>query len=301
MSSRRIAIIGAGVSGLTCGVVLQERGHDVEIFTEKEPMQTTSAVAAAIWFPYHAGDGIDGWAQRSYRRFESLVDERDSGVSMIDFRVFSRTDLPLPDWEVPRPRRIRDGYVVNVPVMETPIYLPYLMKRNRIRLGKINHLADVDSDVIVNCCGLDGPRLSHNETSIVKPGRGVVVYGQSTLDYAFLDADIDEKDGALTYIVPRKQNGDCVFGGSDDPQSNWSTEASEGEVQAIVERCKKIDPGLITSEPKVGLRPLREKGVRLEREMIDGRTVIHNYGHGGAGLTLSWGCAEEVANLVKIS
>ncbi|PYQ25903.1 MAG: hypothetical protein DMF56_26230 [Acidobacteria bacterium] len=41
MSSGRVAIIGAGVSGLTCGVVLQERGYEVEVLTEIETMQTT--------------------------------------------------------------------------------------------------------------------------------------------------------------------------------------------------------------------------------------------------------------------
>jgi D-amino-acid oxidase len=46
---------------------------------------------------------------------------------------------------------------------------------------------------------------------------------------------------------------------------------------------------------RVGLRPFRRSGVRLERDRLrDGRTIIHNYGHGGAGFTMSWGCAHEV-------
>ena len=53
----------------------------------------------------------------------------------------------------------------------------------------------------------------------------------------------------------------------------------------------------------VGLRPLRTKGVRLEMDpqLVDGGrrwiNVIHNYGHGGSGVTLSWGCAKEVVDL----
>ena len=50
----------------------------------------------------------------------------------------------------------------------------------------------------------------------------------------------------------------------------------------------------------MGLRPSRYE-LRLELELINGRKVIHNYGHGGAGVTLSWGCADEVANIVKIN
>jgi D-amino-acid oxidase len=50
-------------------------------------------------------------------------------------------------------------------------------------------------------------------------------------------------------------------------------------------------------EHKVGLRPGRPE-IRLERE--DGPIPrIHNYGHGGSGITLSWGCAEETLRLVQ--
>jgi D-amino-acid oxidase len=323
MSTKRVAIIGAGVSGLTCGVVLRERRYEVEVLAETDTMETTSAVAAAIWYPYHVGDeaddaanaAVDVWARTSYRRFKSLsAHPKKTGVSMIDFHVVSRNYIPSPGWEVPRPRRLlddelrqpyRSGFVVNVPVMETPIYLPYLIEMlgsKRIRRSEtIEHLDDVDKkfQVIVNCCGIHGPRLSDNDQSLMRPGRGVIVYGKSTLDHAFLDADDDKKEGKLTYIVPRRENKDCVFGGSDDPVSNWDTETTPGERNAIVDRCKNIDPRLEAGEPRVGLRPLRAKGVRLGREEIDKRTVIHNYGHGGAGLTLSWGCAEDVADLVE--
>jgi D-amino-acid oxidase len=48
----------------------------------------------------------------------------------------------------------------------------------------------------------------------------------------------------------------------------------------------------------VGLRPGRAE-VRLEKELISGKVIIHNYGHGGSGVTLSWGCAEEVVELAN--
>jgi D-amino-acid oxidase len=47
-----------------------------------------------------------------------------------------------------------------------------------------------------------------------------------------------------------------------------------------------------------GLRPYRKAGLRIEREERGGKHVIHAYGHGGAGVTLSWGTAREVARLV---
>lgn len=52
---------------------------------------------------------------------------------------------------------------------------------------------------------------------------------------------------------------------------------------------------------QVGLRPARDR-VRLELEIKgnekNGPRIVHNYGHGGAGITLSVGCAEEAADLV---
>jgi D-amino-acid oxidase len=48
---------------------------------------------------------------------------------------------------------------------------------------------------------------------------------------------------------------------------------------------------------RVGLRPARP-AVRLETEGTPGGVIVHCYGHGGAGVTLSWGCAEEVADVV---
>jgi glycine/D-amino acid oxidase-like deaminating enzyme len=48
----------------------------------------------------------------------------------------------------------------------------------------------------------------------------------------------------------------------------------------------------------VGLRPHRPIGFRLEAEKIDGRTIVHNYGHGGSGWSLSWGTGHLAADLV---
>jgi hypothetical protein len=51
---------------------------------------------------------------------------------------------------------------------------------------------------------------------------------------------------------------------------------------------------------QVGLRPYRDDGVRLESEKTnDGMTIIHCYGHSGSGVTLSWGCAKDVVQLVR--
>ena len=54
-----------------------------------------------------------------------------------------------------------------------------------------------------------------------------------------------------------------------------------------------------TRPPIAGFRPYREQTYRLEPEVVGNKFVVHNYGHGGAGITLSWGCAHEVLDIVR--
>ena len=100
-------------------------------------------------------------------------------------------------------------------------------------------------------------------------------------------------DTPLIYAIPR--TNDCLFGGTNELSNDLAVDPeSTSRIVTECARVVKVDPPPIVAE-RVGLRPYRKSGVRLEREKLrDGRTVIHNYGHGGSGFTLSWGCAEEV-------
>lgn len=49
----------------------------------------------------------------------------------------------------------------------------------------------------------------------------------------------------------------------------------------------------------VGLRPFRISGPRMEKEQLGSKTIIHNYGHGGSGWSLSWGTGNQARELVK--
>jgi glycine/D-amino acid oxidase-like deaminating enzyme len=48
-----------------------------------------------------------------------------------------------------------------------------------------------------------------------------------------------------------------------------------------------------------GIRPFRRGGPRIERQSLGGKTIVHNYGHGGAGFTLSWGSAHRAVDLLS--
>ena len=78
-------------------------------------------------------------------------------------------------------------------------------------------------------------------------------------------------------------------------------------IRDMLKRCINFLPILKDAEidsiesVRVGLRPLRreKQDVRLEQERQRGTCIIHNYGHGGSGVTLSWGCAMEIVEITE--
>jgi D-amino-acid oxidase len=149
--------------------------------------------------------------------------------------------------------------------------------------------------VVVNCSGLGACELV-GDTSMV-PIRGQIVrVRNSGLERFLLDEGNPE---GVTYVVPRSE--DCVLGGTAD-EGEWDTEPDPEIAMGILQRCVALEPrlaGAAVLEHRVGLRPGRPE-VRLERDNLSsGAPCIHNYGHGGSGVTLSWGCAEEVTHLVR--
>ena len=312
--AERVAIVGAGVSGLTCGVVLAERGFHTAIFAKEIGQQTTSGAAAAIWFPYDAqpAEKVIPWALETYKALIDLTGDPRSGVSMIDLRQFSRTgEIQIPDWAIPlgaaavatgvRPV-FKSGFSLRVPLTDTTIYLDYLAARLLRAGGTINgevcfeklEEVDRDFDLVINCAGI-GARELVRDTEL-EPHRGQVVIVPRVED---LSCAIVCDDAPLMYAIPR--TNDCVFGGTNDLSSDLA--ADPATTNRIIAECSRVlnieRPNVLAA--RVGLRPFRKSGVRLEREKLgDGRIVIHNYGHGGSGFTLSWGCAREVLDLATL-
>jgi D-amino-acid oxidase len=116
---------------------------------------------------------------------------------------------------------------------------------------------------------------------------------------------LDESDTerGFVFIVPRGENM-LVLGGLAEPDV-WDLDIglhNYEPVRQMLRRCIEFMPALRNAEidaaepVRVGLRPFRKHNVRLELEAAT--RVVHNYGHGGSGVTLSWGCAEEAADLV---
>lgn len=310
----RALVIGAGVSGLSTAISLQEAGWQVRIWTAALPQATTSSVAAAIWYPYKAypEDRVLVWGAQTFAVLARLADDPATGVQMREGIELWREPTADPWWRsaVPHFRRpqpdelppdYRDGYVFTVPIVEMPLYLRYLQTRFETNGGQIEQraLRSLDeacavSPMVVDCAGLGARELLGDD--LLRPIRGQIVRVRNPDLPRFL-MDEEHPDG-VTYIVPR--SSDCILGGTSQ-EDLWDTTADVPTAEAILRRCIEIEPLLADAEileHKVGLRPGRA-AIRLEREQrSEGCTVIHNYGHGGAGVTLSWGCATEAAALV---
>ncbi len=307
-----LLVLGAGVSGLTCAALLLERGHRVRIRARELPPRTTSAVAAALWYPFEAGppEKIERWALRSLERFRALARDPGTGVVERECLDLRSPALEPPSWLSalqPRSLERRDlapgfeqGWFLRVPVIEMPRYLPWLEARVRglggaIEHGAVESLDEVHGyDAVVNCTGLGSAALcAHPECF---PIRGQVVrVPRSGVERSLV---FQRAGGAFGYVIPRSQ--DCVLGGTAERGAHSLAVDAEA-TERILARCRELEPALDPTPlgVAVGLRPGRS-AVRLELDRLPGGTpLVHDYGHGGCGVTLSWACAEDVLALVE--
>ncbi len=307
MPDPHVVVVGAGVVGLSVAIRLAEAGHQVEVRAREMPLETTSAIAAAIWYPYRIDppDRALLWAGRSLAEFDSLSDDPATGVVRRYGIELMRESQPDPWWSslVPdlerldfAPEPYRDGWSFVAPVIEMPIYLDYLRARFESLGGALTRVAlsslPDDAPVVVNCSGLGARRLLGDSTMV--PVRGqVLLMSQVGLESWVLDGD------GLTYVVPRSH--DIVIGGTDS-EGQWDTSPDPLAAAQMLGRATNLVPELGTADVlghRVGLRPGRPV-VRLEVERLaDDRRIVHCYGHGGAGVTVSWGCADEVVSLLE--
>lgn len=308
-----ILVVGAGVAGLTTALVLARDGAKLRVVARERSPHTTSDVAAAVWYPFRVGpEGRAlAWSRRSLEVFRTLLAVPESGVSWLSgIDLHPNAGAPEPFWKdaVPTFRRARpderpdgfgDGFVLEAPIVRMSVYLKWLEAQLASRGVVIEEreiedldLALQETPVLVNATGIGARDLLGDRD--VRPVRGQIVRVAVGGARRFVQAD--HGPGDLAYVIPRP---DCIVLGGTQDEDAWDTSIDPATSRAILERCIALEPGLrgapILSQA-VGLRPWRRE-VRLEAEIRRGGTVVHNYGHGGAGVTLSWGCAEEAARL----
>jgi D-amino-acid oxidase len=303
------------VSGLSVGVRLCEAGFDVKLATRARAARSTSAVAAAIWYPYKAGpaERVAAWSRASYTIFAELARDARTGVSLrsgVELLPASERDSAwrseVAGLRAATGAELRAGYdhgwVFEAPVIEMPIYLDWLERRlldlgGRIVEREVRDLTQLEAraELVVNCVGLAARELVGDATLVPVRGQVVRVARSGALERFLLD---DYNPAGVTYVVPRSR--DIVLGGSAQ-EGREDLAVDPGESAAIAARCSALEPALAGApvlSVGVGLRPFRPQ-VRVEREALGRACLIHDYGHGGAGVTLSWGCAAEVARLAS--
>jgi D-amino-acid oxidase len=315
MAKKDILILGAGVSGLSTGTLLLEQGYKVHIWAKDLPPNTTSNIAAAVWYPYlcNPRDKAIKWSGFTLKYLQNnALDYPESGcITRTITEIFDKK-VDEPWWrdavntyrrpgQNELPKGYIDGYQTEAILMDVTIYMDWLLNKYKKAGGtleqkEIKNIKEAleQYDTIVNCTGL-GSRELFNDQGVF-PVRGQVVSVKSN-GFEEVIAD-DDGPNNLAVIIPRIN--DIILGGTAQI-NDWGLEINPKDTEDILRKAKLLSSAFNNVKVlgvKVGLRPARNE-IRLEVEPYGSKNVIHNYGHGGAGFTLSWGCANDVVELIE--
>jgi D-amino-acid oxidase len=315
-----VLVVGAGVSGLTTAVCLAETGRSVEIRADRLPGDTTSAVAGAIWGPHlvETGERAARWRRATLAVLRELAAGPAGGAGGVriadGIQVFRGSPDAPPDWiadlggyrpcgAAELPPGFSSGWRYAAPLTHMPTYLGYLRARferagGRLGVGTVGSLAgaarDAGAAVVVNCSGAHARRLAGDPAVTPVRGQAVVAANPGLTEFIIAPSD---PSAELAYMFP---HGEQIILGGSEAAGDWNLEPVPAIADRILRDCAAIEPRLRGTQVlahRVGLRPVRPT-VRLEAEPGDGGPlIVHNYGHGGGGVTLSWGCAREAAGL----
>eukprot|EP00884_Botryococcus_braunii_P000406 jgi/Botrbrau1/10366/Bobra.146_2s0005.1 len=320
----RVTVLGAGVIGLSTALrILQEVEHvAVKIVAKGFYEDTTSHGAGGLWKPYSLGDTpphlVNRWGAETFHYLLKLFNSPDaakSGTFYCSAHQFFQEEVEDPTWKdvVPHFRHLTEGELDQHPglglkhgwffqtvVCEPGRYLPYLtdlvLKAGAtVEEREVKSLDELEGcDVIVNCLGLGAARLFGDPD--IYPVRGQVVRIRAPWLKHYYN------NSGKFYIIP---NVDSVVCGGTLQKGDSNTSVSEEDTAYIMEGVTALVPSLKAAEVVgswAGLRPVRPS-VRLERAtvQIGGKEVpvVHNYGHGGSGVTLHWGCAGDAVALLN--
>lgn len=307
---KSVTVVGSGIIGLTSAIALQEKGFRVRLIAKESFEKSLSQKVGAIWFPFevHPKEKANRWATLAYYRYLQEA-KYPSGVSFVWF-LNAYNEQSNNDWvaQMPvgkareakpeeLPKGMEKGILAEVPLAEPPIYLPYLFEKfiangGVFELAEISDLHELSAldELVVNCTGLGAREICRDQD--LHPMRGQILRCKKLAKGSFAEPT---KKGALLYVINRSQ--DCIIGGTDYAQ-DWNLSPDPADTDKILRRLQESG---ISEKPKiletvVGLRPARSE-VRFGFD-LECTTTFHNYGHGGAGFTVAWGCAIELAAIL---
>lgn len=324
-----VVVIGAGAIGLSTAVQIQELdpSANVTIIADKFERDTVSDGAAGLFRP--TVDYIPGvprhllkkWSQDSWSFYSELAHSEEAdetGVGIVSgYQMFTRgqeekdplhreiiyhsRDLQDKDFDIfPGTRKCSSGFFSTTLIVESRWFLPWLMKRfmrngGTVEKRTVQSLEELSGkyDVIVNCSGARAKELTNDDK--LQPIRGQMIRVKAPWIKHFLYVDHN------CWIIPGKET--VTIGGTRQV-GDMRDEISAHDSRDVWERACTYMPSLRGAKWQwewVGMRPVREP-IRIERERLQfGNktvTVVHNYGHGGNGISLAWGCGKQAARLV---
>ncbi len=306
---QRVTVVGAGVVGLTCAVRLAEAGHTVDVLARDLPLETASAAGAGLWLPGRAADEREaGWARATLAALQG-PDGDIPGVRLAAGHLLERqAGAARPSWADGAGLRLEPetapaaGYPLAwrtaLPLVDPRRYLPWLRSRLLAAGGTLTRLALPalpSRGVVVDAAGVAARALAGDPT-VEAVRTQVVLAADPGLGGWWWDA------AGSFGVLPL---GDVVAVEGPGEPGEWNTAPDAEQARALLTRAGEVVPQLAGAEPvgvRVGLRPARPS-VRVEAEHRPtdehpARTIVHCYGHGSRGFTLSWGCADEVLRLV---
>ncbi|PFX20957.1 D-aspartate oxidase-like isoform X1 [Stylophora pistillata] len=309
----------------------------VTLIADKFSPYTTSDGAAGLIMPFVMGCTPvhlqRKWFDETMKKLQELMKRKDAGQSLGIYKLSLVYLSDDENEEEPHWKDLVDGYHVltqkelqkfpqsskfgfscRIMFLNGRHYDPWLLERFKHlggyiikkTLDSLEELAGV-YDVVVNCSGMRAKELVNDFSMDPVRGQVLRVFAPWIKEAYALDTKHLQKQERYCYILPQA-NGEVVLGGTGYHQTS-DTKISADDTRHILEVTRELVPSLARApvlEAWVGLRPGRSS-VRLEREVMkfnknlgNEKTlkVVHNYGHGGGGLTVHWGCAKDCMDLV---
>jgi D-amino-acid oxidase len=311
-----IAVIGGGIIGLLTAAEAIQRGYTVNIYSDRKIETTTSWKAAACFKPHSVfySDTTHVLVEESWTAWERYLHDygESTGIRMhTHWEAMSRKPEESPRYlSVVRNPRVREyphvpgGYQhawkYETFFIDMPVFLLWLVRKlARSRSAEfydrsfrsLEEVAAVPASAIVNATGYGAKELTSDPDLIADKGQA-----------AILDLDLRQAmDWSISadgfYIYPR---GDETMLGGTDEMGVTNERIDEVVIELLINGNKRVLPAIHRGNIKrciAGIRPYRQTGQRIEIEVISGKRIVHNYGHGGSGVTLAPGSALAALDL----